>query len=77
MACDAAELLVRADDLGEALRRAQQAMSADAFQRLLSECDALIRDITRVEYAAICARSRSEKQWSCEDHRVPDLSGTT
>ncbi|HIH02913.1 MAG TPA: hypothetical protein HA263_03355 [Methanoregulaceae archaeon] len=55
MAPDDADLLARADELGDALKRAKQVMDPGAFYHLLVESNATIRQVTRVEYGTICA----------------------
>ncbi len=55
MALDDSAVLARADELGEALQRARDEMDPGAFLHLLTECNATIRQITRIEYGTACA----------------------
>ena len=57
MAPDDADVLARADELGDALKRAMQVMDPGAFYNLLVQSNATIRQVTRVEYGTICAPS--------------------
>ena len=54
MASDAREVLIRADELGNALAGAKHEVDSGAFYRLLVECNTTIREMTGVEYGTIC-----------------------
>lgn len=55
MAPDNSAVLARADALGEALQRAKDELDPDVFRLLLAECNATIRQVTRIEYGTVCA----------------------
>lgn len=57
MAPDNADVLARADDIGDALQHAMQVLGPGAFYQLLVQSNATIRQVTRVEYGTICAPS--------------------
>lgn len=57
MVSDADEVLAWADELGDALMRALEVLDPGEFYHLLVESNALIRQITRLEYGTICAPS--------------------
>jgi hypothetical protein len=57
MVNDAADVMAAADALGDALRQAMDVLDPGAFYHLLVESNALIRQITRLEYGTICAPS--------------------
>ena len=54
MVGDDREVLARADELGDALARVMHEVDEGAFSRLLVECNAVIRELTGVEYGTIC-----------------------
>ncbi len=57
MASDDADVLARADELGDALNRAMQVLDPGAFYHLLVASNVTIRQVTRIEYGTICAPS--------------------
>ena len=57
MAPDDADVLGRADELGDALERAMEVLDPGAFYHLLAGSNATIRQVTRIEYGTICAPS--------------------
>jgi hypothetical protein len=61
---DAVDVLARADDLGDALQRAMGMMDSDAFDLLIAECNALVRQITRVDPNRFCSSYRVESAGS-------------
>ncbi|EHQ36333.1 hypothetical protein [Methanoplanus limicola] len=49
------EVLARAEILGEALQQVNDTTDPGEFIRLLGECNAMIRQITRIDYGRVCA----------------------
>ncbi|MEN6341468.1 MAG: hypothetical protein ABFC89_02805 [Methanospirillum sp.] len=57
MAPDDVDVLARADELGDALKRAMEVLDPGAFYHLLVASNTTIRQVTRIEYGTICAPS--------------------
>ena len=52
------EVLVKAKELAEALFHSEKKKDSIVFLSLLIECNALIQEITKIDFGTICSRSQ-------------------